>query len=62
MTEKFHYLFNNPVVKASSVLHPETWPGDCEELASFGYDQLQIISNRYQGLLEKAGFRGVCWQ
>ena len=66
MTERFHYLFNDSVVKASSVLDPEAWPGDCEELASFGYDQLQIISNRYQGLLEKAGFRAKCvgseWQ
>jgi len=33
MTERFHYLFNDPVVKNSSVLDPETWPGDCEELA-----------------------------
>lgn len=60
ITERFH-LFNDPVVKASSVLDPETWPGDPEELASFGYDQLQIISNRYQGLLEKAGFRAECF-
>ena len=66
MTERFHYLFNDPVVKALSVLDPETWPGDCEELASFGFDQLEIISNRYQGLLENAGFRAECvgseWQ
>ena len=66
MTERFHFLFNDPIVKASSVLDPETWPGGYEELASFGYDQLQIISNRYQWLLEKAGFRAECvgseWQ
>jgi len=66
MTERFHYLFNDPLVKASSVLNPDTWPRDPEQLASFGYDQLQIISSWYQGLLEKAGFRAECvgseWQ
>jgi len=43
MMERFHYLFNDPVVKASSILDSETWLGDCEELASSGYDKLQII-------------------
>ena len=28
MAERFHYLFNDPVVKASSLLDPHTWPGD----------------------------------
>ena len=57
MDERLHYLFNDPVVKASSVLHPDTWPEDPEELASYGVDQLRVFSNRYQGQLEKAGFR-----
>lgn len=34
MTEQFHYLFNDQVVKAFSVLDPDTWPEDPEELAS----------------------------
>ena len=57
MDERLHYLFNDPVVKASSVLDPDTWHEDPEELASYGDDQLRVFSNRYQGQLEKAGFR-----
>ena len=57
MGERFHYLFNDPVVKASSVLDPDTWPTDPEELASYGCDQLCVIANRYQEQLQKAGFK-----
>ena len=28
MAERFHYLFNDPVVNVSSVLDPDTWPGN----------------------------------
>ena len=45
MDERLHYLFNDPVVKASSVLDPDTWPEDPEELASYGDDQLGVFSN-----------------
>ena len=57
MAERFFYLFNDPVIKASSVLDPDTWPTDPEELSSFGDDHLGVISNRYQEQLEKAGFK-----
>ena len=39
MDERFHYLFNDPVIKASSVLDPDTWPEVPEELATYGDDQ-----------------------
>ena len=57
MDERFHYLFNDPVIKASSVLDPDTWPEVPEELATYGDDQLSVISDRYQEQLKKAGFR-----
>lgn len=57
MDERFHYLFNDPAIKASSVLDPDTWPEVPEELATYGNDQLSVISDRYQEQLEKAGFR-----
>jgi len=45
MDERFHYLFNDPDVKSSSVLDPDTWPGDPEELASYGdLTSLHIIN------------------
>ncbi|XP_078371376.1 zinc finger protein 862-like [Oculina patagonica] len=55
-SERFQYLFNDPVIKASSVFDPDTWPGDPEELASYGDDQLSVISDRYREPLKKAGF------
>ena len=57
MDERFHYLFNDPVIEASSVLDPDTWPEVPEELATYGDDQLSVISDRYQEQLKKAGFR-----
>lgn len=40
--ERFQYLFDDPVIKASSVFDPDTWPGDPEELASYGDDKLVL--------------------
>ncbi|XP_078368302.1 zinc finger protein 862-like [Oculina patagonica] len=55
-SERFQYLFNDPVIKASSVFDPDTWPGDPEELAFYADDQLSVISDRYREPLKKAGF------
>ena len=56
MAERFHYLFDDPVIKASSVLDPDTWPEDPAALACYGDDQLCAISHRYEMQLQKSGF------
>ena len=41
---RFSSFQSNPVLSATSVLSPSTWPSDSSVLVRFGYDQIRQLS------------------
>ena len=52
----FSSFQSNPVLSATSVFSPSTWPSDSSALVSFGYDQICQLSTHFSHTLQQRGY------
>lgn len=56
LDDRFSSFSSNPVLAATSVFSPHTWPSESSALAEFGYDNIRKLSTHFTLPLQQQGY------